>query len=371
MSALPLRASAGEAVAESPSGTGGGVVGRVIDYFRNSNEERDKRFDCSVVAGPFYNATSSFAIGGGVSALYKWDRDDASLRKSSLSAIAKVSVRGMVSLEVTGVNYMTHDKYRWNYHLKVSTTPMDFWGIGYDHGINDEGKGKYKRVRVQFKPDYLFRVARDFYIGPLVNIDYTHAYDFVGRELIQGQSTNVMAAGAGAVLNYDSRDCSFNAYRGQYLRVEQLFYPKFKSKCRFCSTDITFSTYHPVWRSAVLAAEYHSLFNYGDDVPWAMLAVVAEDTGRMRGYYEGRYRDRNIMEAQVELRQRLPRRFGVVAFAGAANVFPYFDEIDLRHTLPNYGVGVRWEFKQRVNVRLDCGFTKNKPGVVFSINEAF
>lgn len=40
--------------------------------------------------------------------------------------------------------------------------------------------------------------------------------------------------------------------------------------------------------------------------------------------------------------------------------------------LPNYGIGYRWEFKKRMNVRLDYGFgKKDQNGFLFSINEAF
>jgi len=348
-----------------------GLVPWVINYLRNSNKESDKPFDCSVVFGPFYDATSSFSLGGGISALYKWDRNDIELKKSSLSIMAKVSIKGMLSLDVNGKNYMKHDRYRWNYLLETSNTPMDFWGIGYDNGISDEHKGHYKQFSIRFKPDFLFRLCPNLYVGPMAHIRYSHTYDFSNEEQIGGQSKDIAATGVGAMLNYDSRDFSLNAYRGQLLRVEQLFYPKFMNKYYFNATDITFCTYHGLWKKAVLAIEYHSLFNFGDHVPWTMLALVAEDSGRMRGYYEGRYRDRNIIEAQVEIRQRLPKRLGLVVFAGAANVFPEFDQIDMKHTLPNYGLGVRWEFKNRVNIRLDCGFTKNKPGVVFNINEAF
>lgn len=115
--------------------------------------------------------------------------------------------------------------------------------------------------------------------------------------------------------------------------------------------------------------ELHGLLNYGD-VPWTMLAQVGT-MNRMRGYYEGRYRDRNILEGQVELRQHIKGRNGMVAWVGFANVFHNFNNIWLRETLPNYGVGYRWEFKKRVNVRLDLGFTKDSPNVSFNINEAF
>ena len=42
-----------------------------------------------------------------------------------------------------------------------------------------------------------------------------------------------------------------------------------------------------------------------------------------------------------------------------------------KHILPNYGFGYRWEFKKRVNVRLDLGFGKHQTGFIFNINEAF
>ncbi len=348
-----------------------GLVPRVINYFRNSNKETTKPFDCSVSLGPFYNSKSSFSVGGGISALYKWDRNDPELRSSVMSIMGMISVRGMFAVDVSGLNYMKKDRSRWSYKLKFSTDPMNFWGIGYDHGADNRYKCSYKQIMLHFKPDYLFRLAKNFYLGPSVNLSYTHTYDFSHRELIGGQNYNIFSNGIGGVLQYDSRDYSTNAYRGHYLRIEQLFYPKLTNTYYFNSTDITYSTYHPLWSTAVFAFEYHSLFDYGEEIPWTMLALVAADNNRMRGYYEGRYRDRNIVEAQVEIRQRLPRRFGIVVFAGAANVFHDFKSVHPRQTLPNYGVGGRWEFKKRVNIRLDLGFTKNKPGVVFNINEAF
>ena len=91
----------------------------------------------------------------------------------------------------------------------------------------------------------------------------------------------------------------------------------------------------------------------------------------MRGYYDGRYRDRNLVEAQVELRQKVWRRNGIALWVGAGNVFHDFNTFRWSQTLPNFGVGYRWEFKKRVNVRLDLGFGRNGSGFIFNINEAF
>ena len=91
----------------------------------------------------------------------------------------------------------------------------------------------------------------------------------------------------------------------------------------------------------------------------------------MRGYYEGRYRDKCAMDATVELRQHVWRRNGIVLWIGAGTVFPKFSALRFNRVLPNGGIGYRWEFKKRVNVRLDIGFGRGEKGINFSINEAF
>ena len=92
---------------------------------------------------------------------------------------------------------------------------------------------------------------------------------------------------------------------------------------------------------------------------------------RMRGYYEGRYTDRDMITVQAELRQKIWRRIGCVVWGGAGNVFPTLADFRWSQTLPNYGAGLRWEFKNRVNVRFDFGFGRKTSGFLFNVNEAF
>lgn len=123
-------------------------------------------------------------------------------------------------------------------------------------------------------------------------------------------------------------------------------------------------------KGCILGGEIHALVNCGKDIPWTEYAYVGGNQ-RMRGYYEARYMDRNVVEAQVELRQHIKGRSGVVAWAGFANVFRDTHSWQFWQTLPNGGFGYRWRFKPGVNVRLDLGFTRNGPGFIFAINEAF
>ncbi len=46
-----------------------------------------------------------------------------------------------------------------------------------------------------------------------------------------------------------------------------------------------------------------------------MMPLLGSDE-RMRGYYRGRYRDKNVVSGQLEYRRQLTRRHGIVAGPG-------------------------------------------------------
>ncbi len=357
------------ALADSAAGKKG-VLGWVKRYLQNTNKPTDKAFDISFLLGPSYTAATSLGLGATASGLYSWDRSDPTLPLSNVSLFGNASLSGMLVVGLRGNNFLPHNRYRLDYQLSLFTNPSYLWGLDYKQERNDDNKSKYECVNLLFKPEFMVRAAKNFYVGVSANLRWMNSYAHEKPELLGGQDPSVLSVGAGANLTYDSRDFVLNAYRGHYLRLEQLFYPSaFGNDHHFASTEFTYSTYRQVWKGGVLAMELHGLFNYGD-VPWPMLAQVGQG-GRMRGYYTGRYRDRHIVEGQLELRQHIKGRHGMVVFAGAANVFRHFEHMLLKQTLPNYGVGYRWEFKKRVNIRLDFGFTKDKPSMAFNINEAF
>ena len=53
--------------------------------------------------------------------------------------------------------------------LPVSYThlPSLYWGRGYDNGANSDNESDYKRFQAQVKVDFMFSVAKSFYIGPM------------------------------------------------------------------------------------------------------------------------------------------------------------------------------------------------------------
>ena len=122
----------------------------LMNYLKNANRESDRPFDCSFICGPTYKSTTSFALGGGMSGLYKWDRSDPTLQQSSVNLFFNASITGMLKLSLEGHNYMRADRQRWDYELYVENLPTDFWGIGYRNGVRNENKSRYHQIRVSF-----------------------------------------------------------------------------------------------------------------------------------------------------------------------------------------------------------------------------
>ena len=302
--------------------------------------------------------------------LYRTDRNDSILPPSNVSLYGDVSTVGFYLLGVRGNHLFPQDKYRLNYNLYFYSFPSLYWGQGYDNGANDDNESEYDRFQAQVKVDIMFRMARNFYIGPMTTFDYVYGHDFEKPELWKGMKARSTNVSLGFSLLYDSRDFLTNAYKGYYLRIDQRFSPAFLgNKYAFSNTELTTSYYQSVWKGGVLAGQFHTLLNYGNP-PWGLMATLGSSYS-MRGYYEGRYRDKCAMDAQLELRQHVWKRNGVAVWVGAGTIFPNFSELEARHILPNYGFGYRWEFKKRVNVRLDLGFGKHQTGFIFNINEAF
>ena len=347
-------------------------VNRILDYFNDSNKnKKHKRFDFSVIGGPHYASDTKFGLGLVAAGLYRTDPNDSILPPSNVSLYGDVSSVGFYMLGVRGNHIAPKGRYRIDYHLYFYSFPADFWGIGYEMGDNDANKSDMKRWQAQAEVSFLFRVADNFYIGPMASYDYVIGKHIERPELLQGMDQHTWNVGAGVSLVYDNRDNLTNPHRGICLNINQMFRPGFMGNdYAFSTTAFRFDAYQHRGKGTVLAEDIGANLNFGNP-SWGMMAELG-GTHSMRGYYEGRYRDKHSLEATVELRQHVWKRNGIVVWVGAGTIFPKFSALRSKQILPNAGVGYRWEFKKNVNVRLDYGFGKSgQSGFLFNINEAF
>lgn len=348
------------------------LITRFLDYFNDANKnKKHKKFDFSIIGGPHYSTDTKLGLGLVAAGLYRTNPNDTILPPSNVSLFGDVSTVGFYMLGIRGTHIFPQDKYRADYTVYFYSFPCDYWGMGYEMGNDDSNKSEMKRWQARIKGSFLFHLGSNFYIGPMVSYDYVIGRNVERPELLNGMDRHTWNLGAGFSAVYDSRDVLTYPHQGLYINLTQCFRPRFMGNdYAFSTTELQVDAYQKVWKGAILAEDFRTMLNFGNP-SWGMMALLG-NSNSMRGYYEGRYRDKHKMEAQVELRQHIWKRNSLTAWVGAGTVFSKFSNIRSRHILPNYGLGYRWEFKKNVNVRLDYGFGKaGQSGFLFSINEAF
>lgn len=347
------------------------IFRRLIRYFEQANEDRtqEKKFDLTWVLGPSYSAVTKVSLGILASGLYRIDRTDTITQPSNVSLYANISTSGYYKVGVTGLNLMDRNRHRIKYDISFASMPIDYWGIGYAMAQAEKSSMVEKRYRID--AEYQYEMARNFFGG--VALDFTHAAakKVANPDYMLGQRDKYTATGWGLSLQYDSRDFAPNPYKGIYLSLRETYFPAALGTTEtIWRTTFTGNYYQRLWKGCTLAFDAYMEYNAGKEIPWSMVAQLGGGY-RMRGYYLGQYRDNGMIEVQAELRQKIYNRHGIAVWVGAGNVFPNFNSFQWRQTLPNYGIGYRWEFKHRVNVRIDYGRGKHGGSVVFNVNEAF
>lgn len=348
-----------------------GIIGKIKSYLDNTNKAKPtKKFDFSILGGPHYSSDTKLGIGLVAAGLYRHNLTDTTTTISDVSAYGDITTTGYYKLGIRGHHFFPEDRWRIDYNVYFESNPDKFWGIGYDNANNDANETRYTRWQSRFIASLTHRFIPHFYVGPQIQLEYINGRKVSDLTLWQGMSMHTLTNGAGIVAIYDTRDNVTNAYSGIYMRLDQMFYPKFTgNRYAFSSTELTLCHYRNIWRGGILAMQLHTRLTYGN-TPWGLMSKIG-GSSNMRGYYEGRYNDKSLADITIELRQHIWRRSGIVIWGGAGQVFHNVSDIQMRRTLPNYGFGYRWEFKKRVNVRLDYGFGKNQSGFMFNINEAF
>lgn len=352
------------------------IFRRIIDYYANANKRTDyRKFNFGVIPGPHYSSTDGFGIGIIATGTYSMDKTDPALPLSNVDIYGDFTTKGKVNVGIRGTNVFKQEKHRLEYKVKTEFCPTDFWGVGYEQGAVDyDTVPNYKNLQVEAMARFLVRIAPKTYLGPIAHFRYMKAHNIKSErtQVFDGLQRDARATTVGLSFTFDNRDFRLNAYKGCFIQFDQTFTPRFlgNGDDNFITSELTACGYTKLWKGAVLAGEFHTQLNY-DGAPTWLMKAEAGSPYRMRGYYEGRYRDNNIMEVQLELRQNIWKRNGIAVWVGTAKVFPEFKRWGESNFLPNWGIGYRWEFMKRINLRIDYGFTRDGGGLIFNMNEAF
>ena len=323
--------------------------------------------------GIAYTQEVNLAFTAAATAQYKSGRNNALQSNASLSGM--VSINGFFRVQLSGVNYFGTGKDKFIHDIGGGSLPVRFWGLGYD-AANNNPRTDYIQRDITSKLRYMHRFARSFWLGAGVNMRYGKgdSFDANGENyLLDGGQLVKSAYTTGISLNavYDTRNNAHSTTKGFYISLLGEVLPKALGNYNKTLFHIVAQAdyFQPLWRGGVMAVDL-----YGDlwssATPWFYWPSVG-GASRMRGYYYGRYTDRKMLTAQLELRQTIYGPIGVCAWGGAGSIFDSHKNFDASKILPNYGIGLRLATAGHTALRIDYGFGRNSHGLIINVNEAF
>ncbi|MBC7776708.1 MAG: BamA/TamA family outer membrane protein [Phycisphaerae bacterium] len=248
-----------------------------------------------------------------------------------------------------------------------------YFGIGNEHPNDyfETYTAKYPRFRVTAAK----RVQEKHLLGLRVFLD---VYNIISvspnGEIEQGKVKGAdggISSAVGPVWISDSRDNSFYPRSGWLAEVALTGEGKLTgSDFKFARCSLDVARYFSFGKN-VLAVNGIAAFTVGE-VPFFQFPQIGGPR-RLRGYPDGKYRDRHMVIAQTEFRFPIVWRFKGVVFAGGGTVFGKAGET--AKFRPNAGAGLRFEFdrRQKLHLRFDYGIGEGKgnSGVYVTLGEAF
>jgi len=297
-------------------------------------------------------------------------------RPSQVSLAAAYTLNKQILLFIPFRLFLKDEKF-YNYgELGYYSYNYFYSGIGND--INPAEEEIFDVNFPRIKLNALVRVYPKTYAGLRYWYD---GYDIVGTKengLLQTnkplgvEGGNVSGFGPMAV--FDNRDNVFTPSNGYFIEAASLFaFQGIGSDFNFSKFSLDARKFIAIGKKkrSVLALNAYGEFT-GGDAPFFQLSYLGGGK-RMRGYLEGRYRDKHHAMLQAEYRFPLFWRFGGVVFAGTGGVASQVGEVfnDLRLA---YGGGIRFLLNKNegANVRIDYGVgAKGNSGFYLTIGEAF
>ena len=332
--------------------------------------DESKLIDWGVLPGPFVNPEQGFGIGVAAVGLYTpydWQKGDP---YSTVTVTSYGSTSGSYGLGLNNRTYLKNDKVRLLGEAWISHTPGYYWGIGSQAAENENNKVQYEGQRLQLSPKIAVEVAPNTYAKLGWQWQSFSKVDGVEGDILPSEVADATSSGVLVGMEYDTRDFEPNPMRGQFLDVEWIANrDSLGSDEDYDNLVANYRVYQQWSDTTIIAMEVYSQSIFGD-APWFDYAQLGDDQ-RMRGYYQGQYRDKHQLSTQVEIRHTIAGRHGVVGWLGAGNIAPTYHELFENSWLPTVGVGYRFAFKARINVRVDLGVGKDSTGFYFQINEAF
>lgn len=354
-------------------------IGRIVyQIFNDTSSAETSRILVFPTLG--YAPETSLEIGLRTFSLFYAKKDTAVNRLSEITLFSFVTIRGQFGALLDNAVYTNKNNYFFLGRIRYQQFPLLYYGIGPE--TSPDNPALVSSEYVQLRQRVLRKVIPNWYAGLEVDVQN------LGRVSFEPEGSDPLpfplpvgaqgsfSTGLGLAIVYDDRKNVLNVRKGGFLETGFLLYDRsLGNDFAYRSLVLDGRLYRPIGRpNRILATEIYGTFMAGT-IPFNNLALLGGEN-QMRGYYMGRFRDKNLLVLQSEIRW-LPfgfsKRWGGTLFGGLGTVAPELGKLRLDQTKWAVGGGVRFLFFQKKDVYLrgDLGITREGTGIYISLGEAF
>lgn len=346
------------------------------------SSKKDSTKSASIIILPALAYAQETGVEYGLLSSYSFyaDKTDSLIRSSSIGLIATLTSKKQSNLKLSTDYWTTNNTYHYLADIRYRNFPFNFYGIGDATSEKEKDFLTQKLFRINIEGEKL--VAKNYYAG--LNAKFEHyRYETTSNVNVFDPNTYIGARGGkylalGVSQVYDTRNSNTYTTKGFYGRLKYAYAPDIWGGDDFSGSiiDLNLRSFFPFSKKIVLGLNSIYQSTIGQDVPFYLMPQLGNDE-MMRGYYQGRFRDKNLLTLQSEIRYRVHPRIGLVAFASSGTV--YAKEIDLSRLKFAYGSGIRYFFSLEydASLRLDYAIGEKRigeqrqSGFYISLGQAF
>jgi hypothetical protein len=321
----------------------------------------------------YYLPETKIAFGGVLYAVIA--PTDSTRKKGNLQHFLTLTQNRQLLLENSWQYFSKSNRYLFQGKADASHFPELFFGIGQP--MSDCPPFLYSSNQINFQSQILKNIGNQLYGGISQTLNHLSKPAFS-----QSNSGNMeklrsapggngyWAKSLGASLVYDGRDFALNALKGMYVdfSVHQGWSSEGKGYQMLSFDGRFYHLFSTLKGTIAIQFVHRASFGY---VPFRLMPSLGGPS-LLRGYYAGQLRENRMAFSQLEWRQHLIGRFGLVLFAGAGNVANKYGNL-LEEVHHQAGIGLRFQIRksERINLRIDYAHTGKFSNFYVVLAEAF
>ena len=352
----------------------GGLVALPCAGFAATNPNKTKS---GMVAIPaiYYTPETTLAAGGLFVYYFRNDDDPAEAKPSQIKPLAILTQKKQL---ITSLLLSR----RWNGgddHVSLFSRyrryPDKIWGVG--PRTTPKMAEDYASTIGMVEASWQHTTPFGWSVGPIAiqsiyQVTESAAGGIVASGTLTG-SEGARSGGLGMLFTRDTRDNLFAPIAGAFdsLRLIHFEHMNSSSDRPYNEIELEARRYLDLAGAQVFVFRFFGQGQDGD-VPFRELASLG-GPDRMRGYYEGRFRDKVALMGEAEYRFPVWGRFRGAGFASAGNVAKALSKIGSTPAKYSVGGGIRFvvDEGERIAIRIDYGKTPESEGLYIQLNEAF